>query len=111
MLDPLRDDMSKPVTFSGKPSQLKPCLKYCDVKLLADGVMDEKQKAGTLASLLRGPALNWLSQKRRTEPDITSDYGELQEQLRATFAIDDESQRLQAARYSLVWIYAICFIY
>lgn len=91
-------DMSKPVTFHGKPSQLAPCLTYAYVKTLADGTTDERQKSGFLASLMRGPALNWLTSKLASSPDFLDDYDEFQEQLKAAFSIDDDAKKLQAAR-------------
>lgn len=94
-----RQEMSnKAVTFSGKPRQLKPCLTYCHVTLLANGVTNEAQKAGTLASLLRGPALDWLTRKVSENEAILEDYGELREQLKRDFALDETAERLQAAR-------------
>lgn len=90
--------MSKPVTFSGKPSQLDPCLTFCTVKIIADGIETEARKAGFLASLLRGPALNWLSQRLKVQPDLLEDYAELQAQLTAAFQLDDDARKLQAAR-------------
>lgn len=95
---PSSDNMSKAVTFSGKPSQLDPCLTFCRVHLQAHGVTDESAKAGFLASLLRGPALNWLSQQLKTSDSLLADYGELQARLKAAFALDDDARRLQAAR-------------
>lgn len=90
--------MSKAVTFSGKPSQLDACLTHCRVHLIANGTTDNAQKAGYLASLLRGPALNWLSQRIKDDDRLLDDYEELQEQLRAAFGVDPEALRLQAAR-------------
>jgi hypothetical protein len=92
------DDMSKAVTFSGKPSQLDACLTHCKVKLLADGVTSDSAKAAYLASLLRGPALTWLTQKIAADETILDEYDELKAQLQKDFGIDDESKRLQAAR-------------
>lgn len=91
--------MSKAVTFSGKPSQLDDCLTYCDVSLAADGITDDTRKAGTLASLLRGPALQWYSRKL-SEPGstISRDYEELKAQLRKGFGISPQAKKLQAAR-------------
>lgn len=92
------DDMSKPVTFSGRPKTLQSCLTFCKVKLIADGVIDEHTKAGYLASLLRGPALDWLSRKLSKDESILLDYGELVAQLRKDFAVDETAEKLQAAR-------------
>jgi hypothetical protein len=89
---------NKAVTFSGKPRQLKPCLTYCHVTLLANGIIDEAQKAGTLASLLRGPALDWLTRKVSEDESILNDYEELRAQLKKDFALDETAERLQAAR-------------
>lgn len=94
-----QSDMSKSVTFSGKPSQLSACLTHVKVKLLADGTTDEEQKCGTLASHLRGPALDWLTRESEQENSVLlSDYGELVAQLKKAFAVPDEAQKLQAAQ-------------
>lgn len=90
--------MSKSVTFSGKPSQLEPCLTYARVHLLANGTTAPSEKAGFLASLLRGPALNWLTQHLKTNETSLEDYDELVEQLRAAFGVDEDALRLQAAK-------------
>jgi len=90
--------MSKAVTFSGKPSQLDACLTHCKVKLLADGITEETAKAAYLASLLRGAALTWLTQKLDSNDDLLNDYQELVEHLKRDFGIDDQSKRLQAAK-------------
>lgn len=90
--------MSKAVTFSGKPAQLDPCLTHCRVHLIASGTTENAQKAGYLASLLRGPALNWLTQQIKVSDHLLEDYEELQEQLRAAFGVDPDALRLQAAR-------------
>jgi len=90
--------MSKAVTFSGKPSQLDPCLTYAKVHLLANGVTDQAAKAGFLASLLRGPALNWLTRAISDSEDILRDYDELVARLKKDFAIDEDAKRLQSAR-------------
>ncbi len=90
--------MSKAVTFSGKPSQLESCLTYARVHLLANSVSSQSAKAGFLASLLRGPALQWLTNHLKTDDSILSDYDELVAQLRQNFGIDDDAAKLQAAR-------------
>jgi hypothetical protein len=90
-------DMSKSVTFSGKPSQLDSFLTHVDVKILADGTTTEAQKCGTLASHLRGPALDWLTRELGTNPRFLSDYDELKAQLKKAFAISDDAKQLQAA--------------
>lgn len=90
--------MSKPVTFSGKPSQLDNCLTYVQAKIAADGIDADEQKAGLLASLLRGPALSWLSQQMRGNDSFLEDYHELREQLKHNFGIAPEVQKLQASR-------------
>lgn len=92
------DHGMKSITFSGKPSQLEPCLTHCKVKILADQITEDSAKCGYLASLLRGQALNWLTHKLTTEPQILTDYEELEAQLRATFGVTEEALRLQAAK-------------
>lgn len=92
------NEMSKPVTFSGKPRQLQPCLTYCRVKLIADGTIDEAQKAGFLASLLRGPALSWLASQIEKDESILSDYDELVAQLKAKYKVDETAEKLLAAK-------------
>jgi len=80
-----KDEMSKPVLFYGKPSQVDDVITFCTVKFLADNTTDETQKAGYLASLFRGSALAWLTSYLATH--TLDDYTELTEQIRAKFGL------------------------
>jgi hypothetical protein len=92
-----REDMSKPITFSGKPRQLEPCLTYVQVRCIAENITTGQQKAGVLASLFRGPALSWLTTSLKLTPTILQDFDELVTQLRSTFGTTPQAQKLQAA--------------
>lgn len=92
------DDMSKSPQFYGKPGQLEPVLTYCFVKAIADGISDDNEKCGRLASLFRGPALSWLTATLATTPKILSDYDEFVATLKSQFGVSDTAKQHQAAK-------------
>jgi hypothetical protein len=89
-------EMSKPVLFYGKPSQIDDVLTHVTVKFLADNITDHGPRCGYLASLYRGPALTWLSQYLRTHQ--LDDYDEFVEQTKQAFALTDEALQGQLNR-------------
>jgi hypothetical protein len=91
-------EMSKPVLFYGKPHQLPDVITYVTVKSIADSITDPQAKSGLLASLFRGPALTWLTDKLESVPKILDDYDEFLGQVRTDFELDQHSQTAQAAR-------------
>jgi len=86
-----QEDMSKPVLFYGKPSQLDDVITHVTVKCLADNVTTEQAKSGYLASLYRGAALTWLT--NYLKDNQLDDYGELVAQTRAAFGLTEEAQQ------------------
>jgi hypothetical protein len=92
------DDMSKPVLFYGKNSQIDDVLTFCTVKFLADDTVLEQAKAGYLASLFRGSALQWLTTELKTKPAALDSYEQFTDRVKAVFALDDTAKQSQAAR-------------
>lgn len=90
--------MSKSPQFYGKPGQLEPVLTYCFVKAIADGITDDEEKCGRLASLFRGPALSWLTAVLASTPKILTDYNEFVATLKSQFGVSDTAKQHQAAK-------------
>lgn len=92
------EDMSKPVLFYGKSSQLTQCLTYVSVKALADGITADRQQSGILASLFRGPALDWLTPTLQSTPKIVDNFNEFVLLIQQDFGLTENAQRHQAVR-------------
>lgn len=92
------EEMSKPVLFYGKPSQLDQVLTFATVKYLADGTTTDKAKCGYLASLFRGTALNWLTSQIARDEDILDNYEDFLAAVKDAFALDESAKKAQAAR-------------
>jgi hypothetical protein len=90
--------MSKPVLFYGKPSQLADVLTYAKINFLTNGLTDDQAKAGYLASLFRGSALNWLTQKFVENPNILGDYESFEASVKETFELNEFALQAQSAR-------------
>jgi len=91
-------EMSKPVLFYGKPSQLPQVLTFATVKFIADGITDDTAKSGYLASLFRGSALTWLTRELEQNPHLLSDWEDFHQKVTEAFDIDPEAKKAQAAR-------------
>lgn len=87
--------MSKPVLFYGKANQLPSVLTYCKVKALADGT---EITAAQLATLFRGPALDWLTQRMSVKSDLLNDFDTFENEVQEAFGLDNKAQEAQAAR-------------
>jgi hypothetical protein len=92
-----QSDMSKPVLFYGKPGQLDAILTHCLVKFIAEDTPDSK-KAATLSQHFRGPALLWLQQKLKKNPQYLVSWDAFSEDLQATSGLDETAVKQQAAR-------------
>jgi hypothetical protein len=100
----LSEEMSKPVLFYGKPSQLEDVLTSVNLKLLVDGITREQQKSAILADRFRGSALNWFTTELQNEPDILHDYESFVDRVRSTFGLSEAATTAQTARK-----YANCY--
>lgn len=92
------EEMSKPVLFYGKPSQLDDVLTFVTVKFIADQTTSSSAKAGYLASLFRGPALSWLTQLLKESPSALEDWEGFRETVTTTFELNDVAKEAQTAR-------------
>lgn len=93
-----KEDMSKPVLFYGKPSQLDDVFTYVDIKFLVDDIDDEGKQCAILASLFRGPALQWLTQNRKTNAELLDDYDTFKAAVQSAFGLTEAAQTAQTAR-------------
>lgn len=91
------EDMSKPVLFYGKPSQLPEVLTYVGVDFLVDGTSEEL-KAPRLAKLFRGSALTWLTQELKTDTELLGDYDYFKDKVETAFGLTEAAATSQAAR-------------
>lgn len=94
---PRQEDMSKPVLFYGKPSQLPEVLTYVGVDFLVNSTSDEL-KAANLAKLFRGSALTWLTNELKTDPELLGDYDTFTEKVQAAFGLTEAAATSQAAK-------------
>jgi hypothetical protein len=96
-IDPV-EEMSKPVLFYGKPSQLDDVLTFADIKNLTDGNHTDESQCGLLASLFRGQALHWLTALLKQKPEVLKDYAKFKVQLTTAFGVSDDVRKSQAAQ-------------
>jgi len=90
--------MSKPVLFYGKPNQLDDVFTFVEIKFLVDEVTSDEKKCAILASLFRGPALQWLTEQRKSVQDMFNDYERFELVVRRSFGLTDAAQTAQQAR-------------
>ncbi|RDH16249.1 hypothetical protein M747DRAFT_267006 [Aspergillus niger ATCC 13496] len=98
--DEIYEDMSKPVLFYGKDNQLEDVITYCTLRFLTDDAFDDndKRKSAYLGTLLRGPALRWLSKEQSVDPEIYDDYQEFVKKVRTAFAKTEKTKIQEASR-------------
>jgi len=92
------EDMSKPVLFYGKPSQLDDVLTYVTIRNIVEANQTDQSQCGLLASLFRGQALHWLTAKLASTPKILDDYDEFTSALRTEFGLSDDARKGHAAQ-------------
>jgi hypothetical protein len=110
------EDMSKPVLFYGKTSQLENVLTHVSLKFELEDVRKDEKKCALLASTFRGQALSWYTNQLRVSRDLNSDYDEFLALVKSAFGENTEAKNAQDARKyanlyqkTSVQLYAITF--
>jgi hypothetical protein len=92
------EEMTTELAFTGKADSLENILTHCMVLGLSNPKKfdtDEK-KSGFLASLFRGPALDWLTTSLANDPSLLKDYSQFEQTLRSVFDTTDDNKKLVA---------------
>lgn len=89
------DDMPSDITFSGKASELPGVLAHCQVTFLskASKYSEDTARSAYLASLFRGPALDWLGTKleadKQESTNVLDSWDDFTTTVKGQFGISD----------------------